>query len=114
MIRDKQECKKETIVSMKDGPGECEFTYLASKEEMLNRARLFSKIHLEKGCGIGLHKHEKETELFYILDGQAIYYDDCEKHVVKKGDVCICYPDHSHGIEAEDSTCDYLALIILE
>ena len=42
---------------------------------------------LEPGCSIGLHRHEMNSELMYILSGVATYIYEGEEEVVTPGQV---------------------------
>ena len=114
MIRKKEECNVEIRKAMKGGNGQVEVTNFATKEEMLNNARLFANLHLEPNCGIGYHIHEDETEIFYIASGEAIYNDNGTDVLVKQGDVCICEPHKGHSINTKDKACDLIASIVLK
>ena len=114
MIRKKEECSVEIREAMKGGPGQAVQTSFASKEELLNKARLFGNIHLEPNCGIGYHVHEGESEIFYIANGEAIYNDNGVEKTVKAGDICICKPGEGHSVTTSDTACDLVALIVLQ
>lgn len=114
MIRRKDECKTEFKRHMRDGKGTVELTNLISgPEELCDKGRLFSKITLESGCSIGFHVHETDSELFYILKGQAEYNDNGNIVTVSAGDVAICPPGTGHGIEnRSDETVEFMAVIV--
>lgn len=42
---------------------------------------------LEPGCSIGLHTHEMNSEIMYILSGVATYIYENEEEVVHPGEV---------------------------
>lgn len=42
------------------------------------------------------HKHEKQEESFFVLEGECSVYLDGEKIVIKKGDYLQCDPGESH------------------
>jgi len=113
MIKKNENLAVDIITNMKGGEGQVVKTAFATKEELLNKARLFANLHLDPHCGIGYHTHEGENEIFYIANGEAIYNDNGTEVVVKQGDVCVCNPGESHGIRTEDSSCDIIANIVL-
>ena len=114
MIRRKDECKKEFREHMRDGKGTVELTSLiASPDELYNKGRLFSRITLKGGCSIGFHVHENDSELFYILNGEAEYNDNGEIKTVTAGDVTVCPAGTGHGIENKsDETVEFIAVIV--
>ena len=50
---------------------------------------MIATITLEPGCSIGEHVHEKEEEVFYIIQGTATYDDNGTETVLHPGDACI-------------------------
>ena len=114
MIRKKEECKIEYREHMRDGNGTVEITnFIEGPQELCDKGRLFSKISLKPGCSIGYHVHEKDSELFYILQGSAEYNDNGELRTVSAGDVTICPAGSGHGIENKtDELVELVAVIV--
>lgn len=53
---------------------------------------------LPAGASIGYHKHETDSEIIYILDGEAkCLYDDGEE-LLGNGDCHYCPKGHSHSL----------------
>ena len=98
MIRKAADCKKVYNEKMRGGNGTVEITNFASPEELNNKGRLFAKITLNPGCGIGFHMHEKESELFYVMKGEALYNDNGTEYTVHAGDVMLCPAGSGHAI----------------
>jgi len=114
MIRKSNEMKQEARVNMRGGDGTVKITNYVTKEEMHGKDRLFAEILLEAGCGIGLHTHEGESEIFCIQTGKAIYNDNGTEYEVEAGDVMICAPGESHSIRNPfDKPAYVTALIVL-
>ena len=114
MIRTKDECKIEYREHMRDGAGTVEITnFINGPEDLCDKGRLFSKITLKSGCSIGYHVHEKDSELFYIIKGEAQYNDNGTLKTVREGDVMICPAGTGHGIENNtDETVEFVAIIV--
>ena len=114
MIRRADECKAEYREHMRDGDGTVMLTsFISGPEELNDKGRLFSKITLEPGCSIGFHIHEKDSELFYILKGNAEYNDNGTIVPVSAGDVTICPTGTGHGIaNRTDETVELVAVIV--
>lgn len=98
MIRKASDCKKEYRETMRGGNGTVEITNFASPEELNNKGRLFANITLKPGCSIGYHVHEKDSELFYLMKGQALYNDNGVEVSVSAGDVMLCPAGTGHAI----------------
>lgn len=113
MIKRAQQRQTEVTENMRGGPGSVQKSALATPEELLNKGRMFSIITLEPGCGIGLHEHQNETELFYVMEGEADYQDNGVLQHVQAGDVTICPPGESHSITNNGSAVVRLVALIL-
>lgn len=98
MIRKAAECKKEYRENMRGGNGTVEITNFASPAELNDKGRLFANITLKPGCGIGFHVHEKDSELFYLMKGEALYNDNGIESLVRAGDVMLCPAGTGHAI----------------
>jgi len=98
MIRKAAECKKEYRENMRGGNGTVEITNFATPAELNDKGRLFANITLKPGCGIGFHVHEKDSELFYLMKGEAIYNDNGVESLVRAGDVMLCPAGTGHAI----------------
>ena len=114
MIRRLDECKVEYREHMRGGDGTAQITnFIAGAEELNGKGRLFSKLTLQPGCGIGYHVHETDAELFYILTGTAVYSDNGEMVTLNPGDVAICATGQGHSIaNAGVEVLEFVALIV--
>ena len=116
MIRKSNECQIEYREHMRDGDGTVRLThFIAGPGELNEKGRLFSKLTLNPGCGIGYHIHEHDAELFYILKGTAEYSDNGTLTQVTAGDVTICPPGEGHSIaNRTDEVVEAIAVIVYE
>ena len=114
MIRKADEVTVEYREHMRGGPGTAQVrNFIAGPEEMCNKGRLFAKITLVPGAGIGSHEHENDSELFYILSGTAEYEDNGNIVTLHAGDVAICPPHETHAItNNSDENVEVMAVIV--
>lgn len=113
MIRKATECQTEYRENMRGGAGTVEITNLATPAELNQKGRLFANITLRPGCGIGYHVHEQDTELFYVLQGTALYDDNGSQRQVCAGDVLLCPAGTGHAITNNGSGDVALCALIL-
>ncbi len=100
---------------MRGGGGTAKLIEIASETEMYGKARLYEKIVLEPGCGIGYHQHTGEAEIFFIIKGRGIYNDNGTEVEVGPGDITLTMDGESHGIANEgQETLELIALIPLK
>jgi quercetin dioxygenase-like cupin family protein len=114
MIRKAEECNVEYREHMRGGDGTVEITnFISGSAELYEKGRLFSKITLKPGTGIGYHEHEGDSELFYFLDGPLEYSDNGTIVTVNAGDVAICPAGTSHAVtNRTNETKEFIALIV--
>ena len=98
MIKKAADMQTEYRPNMRDGNGTVELTNFATPEELNNKGRLFGNITLKPGTSIGYHVHEADSELFYLMKGQALYNDNGTEYVVDAGDVMLCPAGTGHSI----------------
>lgn len=114
MVIKNENQKKEVKIKMREGLGEVQFQHIVEKES-LNHSRLFSKITLKKNCSIGAHTHIKETEYYYIIQGEGVVTEKTGSYSVSVGDVVITGDQESHSIINEkDEDLVFIALILLD
>ena len=98
MVIQRNEMKVEEMERMRDGEGTTHLTHLvdASNEK---HTRMLAEVTLNPGCSIGYHKHDNETEYYFILSGEGTVNDDGKEVPVKQGDSIITGNGASHGIK---------------
>ena len=113
MIIKANECKTDVNVNMKGGDGTVRITHFVSAAELCNKGRLFANIHLEPGSSIGYHVHEGESELFYLLNGEAVYNDNGTEYPLYPGDTAIVKAGDGHSVANKGTEpVDMIALIV--
>lgn len=98
MIKKAGSFKTEYRENMRGGNGTVEITNFATPEDLNNKGRLFANITLKSGCSIGYHIHETDSELFYLMKGEALYNDNGVECVLSAGDVMVCPAGTGHAI----------------
>jgi len=114
MIKRAEEMLKTIKPQMRGGSGQALVTEMLNIGEYTGNARLFATITLEPGSSIGEHVHENEEEVFYIIEGTALYNDNGEDVTLNTGDSCICLAGQRHSIAnvAESGTLIIAAIIL--
>ena len=114
MIRTQHECQVEYREHMRDGEGTVQITnFITGPAELNEKGRLFAKITLNPGCSIGFHMHENESELFYVMKGEAVYNDNGTEVPVSAGDVMICPSGSGHAVANNSAETTELCAVIL-
>lgn len=67
---------------------------------------------LESGASIGLHTHEGNCEIIYVVSGTATFHYDDTVEEVRQGQVHYCPMNHAHYMEnLTDHDLVYLAIV---
>lgn len=113
MIVKSEHMREESREQMRGGPGTTYFAHVAEAGD-IPHGRLFSRVELPPGSGIGEHTHVKETEYYYILEGQGRVEEVTGSTLVGPGDAVITGDGESHSIyNVGTSPLIFLAVIFL-
>lgn len=114
MLKKSEQFEQNIFPEFHGGEGATVAYHLFTDAEKSNpRIRLASKIVLEPGCSVGVHPHEKDEEIIYILEGVATINDNGTEVLAYPGDAAICGGGKSHGVvNRGDRPLSYLAFII--
>jgi quercetin dioxygenase-like cupin family protein len=69
-----------------------------SLEDFDEKGHLLQVVTIPAHTRQRLHYHEKQTEVFYILEGQAILTIDAVDTLARPGDAFICSPGDVHSV----------------
>ncbi len=111
MIRKAEINRKEHL---QGGKGGAVVHTIVPEKDLYNSGRMYSKIILDPGASVGWHRHEGETEPYYILEGRGVFIDDDgSRSEVAAGDVCTILPGQCHSLEnsSETDPLTFIALI---
>jgi len=114
MIRLRQEQRVERAEKLHDGEGAVEIRHIVEREDHSHRhLKTMARVTVNPGDVIGYHTHEGKTEIIYILEGRALYYDGTER-ILEPGDAAIVSENDGQAIRcADDQPMTYLAVILL-
>ncbi|OPZ88823.1 MAG: Cupin domain protein [Firmicutes bacterium ADurb.Bin419] len=114
MIKRANEMVKEIKEQMRGGKGSVEILHIFKQEELRGKARLCAKITIAPGSSIGLHQHDNEEEIFYIINGKGMVNDNGNLSEVKAGDSIITGNGATHSVEnTGDELLEMMAVILL-
>ena len=102
------------VEGLAGGKGIAIVNHIVPAEDLYGHGRMYAKVELLPGASVGWHRHEGETEPYYILSGKGLFIDnDGSKTEVGEGDVCTILPGQCHSIEniSEDEKLVFMALI---
>jgi mannose-6-phosphate isomerase-like protein (cupin superfamily) len=113
MIKRSGEMESEVRERMREGTGTVEILHVFRKEELKGGTRLFARLRLPPGSSIGIHRHDAEEEVFYIISGTGEVNDAGAVSRVVAGDAVLTGGGASHSIANPGSEpLDLLAVIL--
>ncbi len=113
MVITSQEKGFEMRSNMKGGDGSIQMEAFAKTSSLPTHYRIFSEMTIRPGCSIGRHTHEGESEIYYVLEGEAVLDDNGKDVNIKTGDAGICFDGEFHGVKNNsDKIVRILAIIV--
>ena len=98
-----------TIENLRGGMGKCT---LYKVQDLPNTYNMFAKIIIHPNSSIGLHTHETDEEMIYVLEGKGKVIVEGELKELEAGMVNVCKQHHAHSV-INDSDKDLIILGIV-
>ena len=95
MILDFDQIERKTLPEFKGGEG------LFLSDMYSDRLGKIMRGHLAPGCSIGLHTHEGNSEIIYLIEGEGVVIYDGERERLLPGQAHYCPMGHSHSLRNE-------------
>lgn len=112
MIKTKEEMRHASVTGLRGGIGELYQEHILEKEETAGRTDLFCVFTIEPGRTIGLHTHDTNAEVYYVMEGEIEVNQNGELHTVRVGDVVFTADGQSHSVANNtNQTAKMLAVI---
>lgn len=113
MLKRKSAMRREPMEKARNGVGVSVFDHILEKTEMKTNCRMFTKITLEPGASIGYHKHEKEEDIYYVINGIATVRDNGEMKTLYPGEVLFTGDGDSHSIANDGEVpLEFISIIL--
>ena len=98
MIYKASELPEEYRERMRGGEGTVQISHAAAAGTLPAGLRLHAQLTLPPGAGIGEHAHERETELFYVLQGEGEMLQDGVWTPLSPGDATSTGGGQTHAL----------------
>ncbi len=114
MIKNPEQMNKVFIERARGGEGVLEALHLFNPDETKSKyLKFLAKVTLKPGCSVGVHPHDNDEEIYYILKGTATLYDNGEKKELLPGMAVVTSGGAAHGLENNgEEALEYLAIIM--
>ncbi len=115
MVRRESEMRSESLSGMRGGNGIVDVIHIMEQKEFREKGRLYAKNILKPGTSIGQHEHKGDFEVYFVIKGEGVFYDNGKPVSVKAGDVGIIENGQSHGIENTGTeNMEIIALVLFD
>lgn len=98
MVIDFNKMEEVANPQFKGGEGDTMFRTFYDGKNKIMRGRL------DPGCSIGCHPHEANSEIIYIISGEAVCITDEGPETLSAGMSQYCPKGHSHGLANASTT----------
>ena len=113
MVIRKENQRLQVRDNVRGGNGTLENRHIIEPDAMFGSATLFTEFFFDPGDSIGVHAHDNDAEVYYMLEGSATIIDDGVETVLNPGDAQFCADGHTHGIyNHTDKDAAFLAIIV--
>lgn len=100
----KNEMVADQKTEVRGGIGTLSFKHVIPGDELFGAGTMVDEITIPVGCSVGLHAHEENFEIYYILEGEATVTDGGEEKVLTTGDAEICGAGNTHSVINKGTT----------
>ncbi|MDD4715828.1 MAG: cupin domain-containing protein [Oscillospiraceae bacterium] len=114
MIIRKEDMNLRVRDNIKGGKGTIEDLKILEPEMLSGRCSLCSKFFIDPGDSLGEHTHQKDAELYYVLEGELTVVEDGAAHLLKPGDAAFATGGVSHWVENRSGEQAVMLGIIFE
>ena len=113
MLKRLNETTKDEMKNLWNGGGSVIMQKFLTAEDTNNRLKFANIAILEPGCGIGPHPHTTNAEIYWVLEGELVYFEDGQEYILHPGDISYTADGHIHAItNRSDKTARIAAIVI--
>lgn len=96
MIKNINNFAKTEVKNMRGGTGSI---YIQKVNPTSDNIKMYAKITIPCGSSIGIHTHEEDEEMIYVLKNKGIIIIDGNEKEIEEGMISICQKGRNHSIK---------------
>ena len=98
-----------------DGKGEIVLLHKFEREQLFGKSRLVAEVIIKPGYSIGMHPHDPDAEIYYMLSGELVSISaDGTEEPFLPGDAMLTGGGDSHSVRNDtDKDATMLAIVML-
>ena len=113
MVIRKENQRLQVRDNVRGGNGTLENRHIIEPDAMFGSATLFTEFFFDPGDSIGVHAHDSDAEVYYMLEGTLTLIEDGAETELQEGDASYAHSGTSHAIENRtDKPARMLAVIL--
>jgi mannose-6-phosphate isomerase-like protein (cupin superfamily) len=94
-----------------NGRGPIQFRRAYDRRDLRGIADFVDATLVPPGSSIGVHRHERSLEIYFVVRGSPLVTIDGRPHRLGPGGLCLVHPGGSHGL-VNDTTADVAILVV--
>ena len=115
MIIQQEDFIKKTVENARGGEGSVEFCHVVQGEDLPDNSSLCARVNLGPGDSVGYHIHEKDAEMYLVIEGELEADDNHEQvKTLRPGDVMITGGGKGHSLSNRTDKPAAIWAIIVE
>ncbi len=87
------------VITQKDAPQKRTLPHGEYTHFVVRAVPMMTHVSLKPGDKTDTHKHLKEVQTYYILEGKGFIVIDGEKYPIQEGDAAVIPPERDHHME---------------
>ena len=99
MIKHEANMRTDLWDHIHNGQGKIDVLHVFEEDQMAGRGTLCAKSVFHPGDSIGVHIHDKNAEIYYVLEGELVVIENGVEHVLRPGDAAFTANGASHCVE---------------
>ena len=106
---------REELRVIADGAGEIILRHKFEREQLFGKSRLVAEVTIRPGHSIGMHPHDPDAEIYYMLSGALVSINpDGSEEPFLPGDTMLTGDGDSHSVRNDtDQDAKMLAIVML-
>ena len=111
----KSGCHREELRVIQGGEGEIILHHKFERDQLFGKSRLVAEITVRPGHSIGMHPHDPDAEIYYMLSGELVSINaDGAEEPFLPGDAMLTGGGDSHSVRNDsDKDAKMFAIVML-
>ncbi len=87
------------VIPPKDAPQKRSYPHGDYTHFVVRAVPMMTHVSVKPGEKTDMHKHDKEVQTYYVLEGEGFIVIDGDKYLIQEGDAAVIPPNKDHHME---------------